>query len=506
MFYSLFIHSLFLPTRHSFLMQLPLAFNKKNKTGPQRVCDECRFQVLSGDQLEDPSVGNFATTSTTTTSTTRGLRLGEEEQDSDEDVEAKDDLSRTFEQLHLKAAQKSQQQQQESQEDASNLMALTVRRIGQGAPVAVMNLAPTATLDDVNERLLSKCPELKSRALTYHVRGEAVSMLHWDMVQVRSLRGQLHFTEGVGIPLRSVLPVPVPSTASATSTPATTTATTAAAPTVAEHTKTEQTASAKAATPTTTANLVKGEMSETGRLSDADDQTKLTINPVAHHLTQQHQQQQQQQQQQLLGRSTQLGAATADNSSLHDHTRAMLASLKSPTSIPTPNNKGTTFMYPNPTSTTSTSTSSPPTVTSSFPQPSAPASEQPLMLSQLQARTKLSQVSKAAQLSVLPPPPIPPAPTEDDNHEDVENVSRGKENINTAVRMSLKQKDDSAGLRKMFTSSVPTAPTTAAAAAAAAAAMSASGQEAATVAGARESVRDIARRLDAQRRGAGGNN
>jgi hypothetical protein len=36
-------------------MIVPDAFNKKRKTGPQRICDECRFLLISGAVLSEPS-------------------------------------------------------------------------------------------------------------------------------------------------------------------------------------------------------------------------------------------------------------------------------------------------------------------------------------------------------------------------------------------------------------------------------------------------------------------
>lgn len=220
---------------------LPLEYNKKNKPGPHRVCDECRYRYKAGalirgindplspesrylDAVEARALSDSKSKSSSglgdITDRLAGMSLDDASRSStamphlnlnDDDDEIPGPPPR-LSSLNAPATSASSTSTLGSQEASTtpvgDCIVISVRRAGKSTPIAVLQIPAEGSLEDVHNSLMLKCPELRSKNIQLIVRGEPVASSHWDIFRARHCRGEVLVSEvGVG-PMRVMGPIP----------------------------------------------------------------------------------------------------------------------------------------------------------------------------------------------------------------------------------------------------------------------------------------------------------
>jgi len=203
---------------------IPLEFNKKNKPGPHRTCDECRYRYKAGALIKGPhdppspesrylsaeAIRNSNSKSDLSDRLSRlsisggppKFSLNDEEPLSDGEIPAPPPRTTPV------TTTTSTETVADVDRVKENETIIVVKRVGKSTPVAVLHVPIDGTLDDVYNSLLLKCPDIRSKNIQLIVRGEPVSKSHWDIFKTRHCRGEVLISEvGVG-PTRVMAPLP----------------------------------------------------------------------------------------------------------------------------------------------------------------------------------------------------------------------------------------------------------------------------------------------------------
>lgn len=192
---------------------LPLEYNKKNKPGPHRVCDECRYRYKAGAQIRginDPPSPESRYLDA------EAMRASKSKNSTPiSSLQGTDDLSDRLNQLSLETPPVLNLNDVDSDGDipapppraaSTDKAIITVKRAGKSTPMAVLEVSSDGSLEDVHNSLLLKCPELRNKNIQLIVRGEPVSKSHWDIFKARHCRGEVLVSEvGLG-PIRVLGP------------------------------------------------------------------------------------------------------------------------------------------------------------------------------------------------------------------------------------------------------------------------------------------------------------